>query len=91
MKELGIYEGDTVKITTEYGEVLVSGIESTQAPHRGIIFIPMGLYANVVVNPETDSTGMPRFKGIEAVIEPAPNERVLSPTALIKKILPLKK
>lgn len=91
MKELGIYDGDTVKITTEYGEVLVSGIESTQAPHKGIIFIPMGLYANVVVNPETDSTGMPSYKGVDATIEPALNERVLSPTALLKKIMPLKK
>ncbi len=91
MQELGIYDGDTVKITTEYGEVLVSGIESTQAPHKGIIFIPMGLYANAVVNPETDSTGMPSYKGVEAVIEPAPNDRVSAPTAFIKKTMPLKK
>jgi formylmethanofuran dehydrogenase subunit D len=91
MKELGIYDGDTVKITTEYGEVLVTGIESTQAPHKNIIFIPMGLYANAVVNPETDSTGMPSYKVIDAVIEPALNEKVLTPTALIKKLMPLKK
>jgi formylmethanofuran dehydrogenase subunit D len=91
MKELGIYDGDTVKVRTDYGEVLVSGIESTQSPHRGIIFIPMGLYANVVVNPETDSTGMPSYKGVEAVIEPASNERVLAPAALMKKLMPLKK
>jgi formylmethanofuran dehydrogenase subunit D len=91
MKELGIYDGDTVKVKTDYGEVLVSGIESTQAPHKGIVFIPMGLYANAVVNPETDSTGMPSYKGIEAIIELAPNERVPAPTVLMKKIMPLKK
>lgn len=91
MKELEIYDGDTVKVKTEYGEVLVSGIESAQAPHRGIVFIPMGLYANAVINPETDSTGMPSFKGVEAIIEPAPNERVPTPTTLMKKMLPFKK
>ncbi len=91
MKELGIYDGDTVKVKTNHGQVLVSGIEAIQAPHRGIVFIPMGLYANAVINPETDSTGMPSYKGVEAIIEPAPNERVLAPKALMKKIMPLKK
>jgi formylmethanofuran dehydrogenase subunit D len=34
---------------------------------------------------------MPSYKGVEAIIEPAPNERVLAPTALMKKLMPLKK
>lgn len=85
MEKLGIREGDTLKISTDSGEVHVKAVKSTQEPHPGIVFIPLGPWANVVVDPDTSSTGMPSFKGIKATIEPAVDEKVLSAAELIRE------
>ncbi len=85
MKKLGVREGETVKVSTESGEVLVKAVKSTQEPHPGIAFMPLGPWANAVVNPDTSSTGMPSFKGMKATIEPAPDEKVLSAAELIRQ------
>ena len=85
MKKLGVREGETVKVSTESGEVLVKAVKSTQEPHLGIAFMPLGPWANAVVNPDTSSTGMPSFKGMKATIEPAPDETVLSAAELVRQ------
>jgi formylmethanofuran dehydrogenase subunit D len=82
--KLQIKEGDTVKVTTSYGTVTVRAAVSTQAPHPGIVFIPMGPWANEVIGPETDAVGMPSFKSIAAAIEVAPNEAILDAVALVR-------
>ncbi len=66
-KALGLQEGDKVKVKTEFGEVVVFA-KKGDLP-KGIAFIPMGPYANQVIDPSTDGTGMPQFKGVKAVIE----------------------
>ncbi len=65
-----------VKIGTEYGEVVVKLKESNGNP-PGIAFVPMGPWANAVVNPDTKGCGMPGFKGIPAEIEAAENKVLL--------------
>jgi formylmethanofuran dehydrogenase subunit D len=85
MKSLGVKEGQNVKITTNYGSVIVRAVKSLRAPHLGLIFIPYGPWASVVVNPRTHGTGMPSFKGIDAVIEPAPGEKVLQMPELLRQ------
>jgi formylmethanofuran dehydrogenase subunit D len=87
MKKLKILSGDTVLVKTKHGEVVVRAEKSPDAPHEGIVFIPMGPWANQVVNPYTDSTGMPSFKGVDATIEPAPGKPVLSSIELARKFL----
>jgi len=77
MNYLGIKENQSVKITTDYGTVVVRAVKSLRAPHRGAVFVPYGPWASVVVNPKTHGTGMPSFKGIPATIEPASSEHVL--------------
>jgi formylmethanofuran dehydrogenase subunit D len=62
----------------------VKALKSLRAPHQGIIYIPYGPWANVVVNPETNGIGMPSFKGIPAEVEPAPDKSILSLTELLK-------
>lgn len=84
MKDLEVLTGTLVKVKTEYGEVIVRARISPEQPHRGIIFIPMGIYANAVIDPETNSIGMPSFKNIKATIEPAMDEKMLTPTELVK-------
>ena len=75
-KSLGISEGDRVKIKTEFGEVVVfakKSLEETPLP-KGIVFIPMGPYANQIVNPLTAGTGTPQFKGVKATVEKTDEE-----------------
>ncbi|WP_457619566.1 tungsten-dependent formylmethanofuran dehydrogenase subunit FwdD [Methanopyrus sp.] len=77
MSELGISEGDPVKVKSEHGEVIVRAkTADTDVPPRGVVFIPMGPWANRVVDPNTRSTGMPGFKGIKVEIEPTDEEPV---------------
>lgn len=85
MTKLGVREGDTVRVKTDSGEVVVKAVKSTQEPHPGIAFIPLGPWANAVVNPDTSSTGMPSFKGMKAVIEPALDEKVLTAKELVRQ------
>ncbi len=66
-KKLGLREGDRVKVKTDFGEVVVFA-KSGDVP-EGVVFIPMGPYANRVISDDTDGTGMPRFKGVRGVIE----------------------
>jgi len=85
MKELGIRENESVRVTTEFGSVVVKAAKSKRAPHPRVVFVPYGPWANVVTDPETSGIGMPSFKGIPAEVEPAPAERVLSLQELLKK------
>jgi len=85
LKKLGIKEKTTVLVSTDYGSVVVKALKSIRTPHAGIIFIPYGLWANVVVNPETHSIGMPSLKGIPAEVEPAPDKPLLSLEELLKE------
>jgi len=40
-------------------------------PPDNIVFIPMGTWANAIVDPDTCGCGMPGFKGVPARIEPS--------------------
>lgn len=85
MKYLGVKENDNVKITTDFGSAVVRVVKSARAPHPGVVFIPYGPWANLLVNPRTHGSGMPSLKGIPAEVEPAPKERVLNLPELLKQ------
>jgi len=78
MKSLGIKESTNVKVTTDFGSVVLKAGKSARAPHPKVAFIPYGPWASLIMNPKTHGTGMPSMKGIAAEIEPAPDEKVLS-------------
>jgi len=78
LKTLGVNEKANVQVLTAFGSVVVKALQSPQAPHRGIVFIPYGPWANIIVDPETDSVGMPSLKGIPADVEPADDKPLLS-------------
>ncbi len=80
---LGLQEGDRVKVKTDFGEVVVFA-KKGELP-KGIAFIPMGPYANMIIDPDTDGTGMPKFKGVRAKIEKT-DENVLSVKELLEAI-----
>ena len=85
MKKLHVFPGQTVKVKSAYGEVVVRAVKATQGPHPGLVFIPMGPWANQVTMPVTYSTGMPHFKGVKVTIEPAPNAVVENGIRLLQE------
>lgn len=85
MKQLGVKEDSNIKITTDFGSVIVRALKSLRAPHPGAVFVPYGPWASLIVNPKTHGTGMPSFKGITAEIEPAPTEPLLDLPKLLQQ------
>jgi len=77
LKHLDIKHNMNICISTDYGSIVLKALKSPRGPHSGVVFIPYGPWANVVVSPETDDIGMPSYKGISASIEPAPGKQVL--------------
>jgi formylmethanofuran dehydrogenase subunit D len=86
-KKLDAIVGTPVKVTTDYGEVVVYSTITEEGPHPGIIFIPMGPWANQVVNPDSQSCGTPTFKGMRAKVEIVKNGKVFDALELIKTLI----
>ncbi|MGC9434518.1 MAG: molybdopterin dinucleotide binding domain-containing protein [Methanomicrobiales archaeon] len=86
-KRLGIWRNSNVKVTSAFGSVVVKAVDATQGPHPGLAYIPMGPWANMVVDPNTYSTGMPTFKGTPIEVEPAPDEPVYDSITLIGRAI----
>lgn len=86
-KKLDTIAGTPVKITTNFGEVIVYSIISEEGPHPGIIFVPMGPWANQLVNPDSQSCGTPTYKGMKAKVEIIKNGKVLDALDLIKALI----
>ncbi|MGD8544808.1 MAG: molybdopterin dinucleotide binding domain-containing protein [Candidatus Bathyarchaeota archaeon] len=85
LSRLGIKEKANIHVSTDHGSVIVKALKSLRGPHPGIIFIPYGPWANVVVDPETHEIGMPSLKGIPASIKPASGKSVLTLKELLKE------
>jgi formylmethanofuran dehydrogenase subunit D len=85
LKKLELKEKANILVSTDYGSVVVEAVKSLRGPHPGVIFVPYGPWANVVVDPETHGTGMPSLKGISAEVEPAPDKHVLSLKELLRE------
>ena len=76
MTELGALDGDNVRVKTEFGEVILRGCISRQAPHKRIVFIPYGAWASMLFGTATHTSGMPTLKGVKATIERAAEEKI---------------
>jgi len=86
LKKLGAWKNTNVRVTSDYGSVIVKATETSQGPHPGIGFIPMGPWANSIIDPNTYSTGMPTFKGTPVKVEVAITEPVLLGIELVQKL-----
>jgi formylmethanofuran dehydrogenase subunit D len=73
-----------VKVTNEYGDSVILRAKKTDRQQKGEIFIPRGVWANIVVTTETESTGSPAYKNLKVQIEKGDGP-VLEPVALMKK------
>lgn len=66
MEQLGAADGDAVEVTTANGSAVVSCRKSDIEENMG--FMPYGPWANLLIGADTQSTGMPDSKGVEAEI-----------------------
>ncbi|MFW9871222.1 MAG: molybdopterin dinucleotide binding domain-containing protein [Candidatus Thorarchaeota archaeon] len=83
---LGIEEGDPIRVETIHGKVVVKSRLDRRA-EPGVVFIPCGPYANAITGTDTEGTGMPDYKSIEAQLFPAKGEQVLSVKELLTKMV----
>ncbi len=65
-RELGIK--DKCRITSKYSSIILKVVLDPNIP-RGMIYIPMGPYANILVDPDTEGVGMPNLKHTYVHIE----------------------
>ena len=82
-EELGIKEGDNVEIISEHGDVVLKAVKAKEALPEGMVYVPMGPWANRVVKPDTESTAMPSFKGVPVELV-ATDKPVLDMPTLMK-------
>ena len=83
---LGLEEGDSVKVETDFGSVIVMCTLDRRA-EPGVAFMPCGPYANLIIASDTLESGMPGFKTVPAKLFPAKGEPVLSVEELLKEAI----
>lgn len=77
---------DKVSVTSRDGKHTVAvRPKVTEAMRSGQVFIPRSIWANVVVEPDTFSTGSPRYKGAPVFVEPT-DEEVLGAEEIVLKL-----
>jgi formylmethanofuran dehydrogenase subunit D len=67
-KALKLSEGSNILAKNSFGQTVMSARMDAGLP-SGMIFIPMGPWANILVGPDTGGCGTPQFKGVEVEIE----------------------
>lgn len=85
MQKLSLKSRDKIKVKSEWGEVVLYVDVSYDAPHEGMIFIPKGPWANIIISPETYCCNIPTYKGIHAEISKT-DEDVLLVSELMNKV-----
>ncbi len=67
MSKLGIRDDANVMIKSKFGHVVVRARTNNRNP-PGIAFVPMGPWANAIIDPSTGGCGTPQFKGVEVEV-----------------------
>ncbi len=81
---LGLTDGKNVLVKNKFGQVVLSSRKDSGLP-SGLVFIPMGPWANAVVGSDTGGCGTPHYKGVEVDVE-ATDMPVLTERELFKGI-----
>jgi len=77
---------EKVKVTSRNGKHTVAvNTKCTDAVREGHVFMPRAIWSNVVIDPDTLSTGSPLYKGAPVNIEPTEDE-VLSAEDVVLKV-----
>ena len=86
MEREGIKDGDVIKVSTPEREVYVFA-KASEKLDKGIAFMPLGPWVNMLIPSRTDSVGMPNFKGIRARIELAIGKEVLDAEEILRRYM----
>ena len=81
---------DRVKVTSRDGHSVVVYAYGAEKLSSGQVFMPRAIWSNVVVDPETFSSGSPLYKGSPVKVEPS-IDMVLSAEELTAKLYKLQK
>ena len=77
---------DKVKVTSRDGKHSITVYtKCTDSVQPGQVFMPRAIWSNVVIDPDTLSTGSPLYKGAPVHIEPT-DEEVLSAEDVVLKV-----
>ena len=78
-------EPENVVVSSHGNEVVLRAVEDPGI-QMGTIFIPRGIWANVLTPPYTESTGSPMYKGVPVYLRKAsPGERIKSAEELVEE------
>jgi formylmethanofuran dehydrogenase subunit D len=78
MERIGVEEGETIKVSSRSGEVFVKATKSKQYPHEGTVFMPLGPWANAIIDSDV--------RCVKGTIEPARDKDVLNAIELIEEL-----
>ncbi len=77
LKNLNVKAGDTVTVKNSFGNIVVKAEESGyETAHKGIAYMPNSPWSNMLVSDETNGTGVPKFKDIEATVTSAKGAKI---------------
>ncbi|GAB6055642.1 molybdopterin dinucleotide binding domain-containing protein [Methanobacterium movens] len=82
MAKMGLESGQNIKIIAPDGDVVVKAVATKETLPEDTIYVPMGPWANRVVDPTTNSTAMPFFKNIPVEIIHTDEEVLDMPTLM---------
>lgn len=83
---VAFFSPEKVKVTSKNGKhSVVVYAKCTNSVLPGNVFMPKAIWSNVVLDPDTLSTGSPLYKGAPVKIEPT-EERVLSAEDIVLKV-----
>jgi len=68
IQKMGFKSGDRVKLSNNYGSVVVEVKESKKNEPGGLAFMVNSPWSNALISGETDGKGIPEFKHITAKI-----------------------
>jgi len=83
MVQLGVKSGENIKIIGYGGDVVVKAVNTKETLPEDTIYVPLGPWANRVVDPTLNSTAMPSYKNIPVEIM-STDEEVLDMPTLMK-------
>lgn len=81
MQQLGVADGQEVRIWNDIGEIVVPCIDGKDECPPGLIFICYGDKSSQLMPGETHGTGMPDSKGLDVWVLPASQPRPSEPVA----------
>ena len=77
LEALDVGAGDIVEVETIFGTIDLK-VKKSRGSDPGVAFIPCGPYANAVTGEDTQESGMPAYKSIEAQIFKSKSDSIRS-------------